>query len=241
MLRVKKVTAGYGRASEVLHDVSLGVDKGEIVCLIGPNGAGKSTLLRVIVKLIKPSRGEVLFNEKDFTTLRPDEILRGGICMVPQERSVFRTMSVYENLLMGAYTIDDESIIAERLERVYAMFPRIKEKKDQKAGHLSGGEQRMVEIARSLMLEPSLLLLDEPSLGLEPRYKKLIFDKVKEFNKQGLTVLMAEQNAKSGLAISNRGYVLDLGRERFEGKAEELLDNPDVQKLYLGGSVPTLS
>lgn len=161
--------------------------------------------------------------------------------MVPQERSVFRTMSVYENLLMGAYTIDDESIIAERLERVYAMFPRIKEKKDQKAGHLSGGEQRMVEIARSLMLEPSLLLLDEPSLGLEPRYKKLIFDKVKEFNKQGLTVLMAEQNAKSGLAISNRGYVLDLGRERFEGKAEELLDNPDVQKLYLGGSVPTLS
>ncbi len=241
MLRVKKVTAGYGRAAEVLRDVSLGVDKGEIVCLIGPNGAGKSTLLRVIVKLIKPSRGEVLFNEKDITTLRPDEILRAGICMVPQERSVFRTMSVYENLLMGAYTIDDESIIAERLERVYAMFPRIKEKKEQKAGHLSGGEQRMVEIARSLMLEPSLLLLDEPSLGLEPRYKKLIFDKVKEFNKQGLTVLMAEQNAKSGLAISDRGYVLDLGRERFEGKADELLDNSDVQKLYLGGSVPTLS
>ncbi len=236
LLEVRDVSAGYRHGVQILHDLSIRVDRGEIVCLVGPNGAGKSTLLRVIVRLLKPSRGQVLFGEEDVTGLRPDQILRKGICMVPQERSSFRGMSVHENLLMGAYTLKSESEIRARLARIYESFPIIREKREQKAGNLSGGEQRILEIARALMLDPILLLLDEPSIGLEPRLRKLIFQTVQDLNRQGITVLMAEQNARSGLAISHRGYVLDLGRQKFEGKAIELLANPEMQKLYLGGS-----
>ncbi len=241
LLEVKDISAGYGHGVQILHDLSIRVDQGEIVCLIGPNGAGKSTLLRVIVRLLKPSRGQVLFGEEDLTGLRPDQTLGKGICMVPQERSVFRGMSVHENLLMGAYTLKGESEIRARLGRIYESFPIIREKREQKAGNLSGGEQRILEIARALMLDPLLLLLDEPSIGLEPRLRKLVFETVQELNREGITVLMAEQNARSGLAVSHRGYVLDLGRQKFEGKAIDLLANPEIQKLYLGGSKLTES
>ena len=234
MLAAAGIHAGYGKL-EILHDVSLEVRPGEIVSIIGPNGAGKSTAFKSIVGLLRPRAGTVRFKSQDITGLRPDLVLRRGLAYVPQGRIVFPQMTVLENLEMGAYIERDRARVAAALERVCALFPVLAERRKQKAGTMSGGEQQMVAIARALMTTPSLILLDEPSLGLAPRFVALIFDKLAEMRGAGYTLMLVEQNATRALAIADRGYVLELGRNRFHGRGRELLEDPEVKRLYLGG------
>ena len=236
MLVLENVIAGYIPGVDILRGVSLHVEKGEMVCLVGPNGAGKSTVMRAISGLLRPKSGTVTFNGKQINGLRPDQILTQGIVQVPQGHSVFAKMTIYENLLMGAYSIKNRASIPQRLEKVYSLFPFLKERAREKAGNLSGGQQKILEIARALMLEPPLMMLDEPSLGLAPKTMDNLFGTIKDLNRAGLTILMVEQNARQGLAASHRGYVLELGKEKFEGTAQELLDSPEMARLYLGGS-----
>ena len=236
MLALENIVAGYIPGVEILQGVSLQVEQGEMVCLVGPNGAGKSTVLRTISGLLRPKAGRVVFSGKDIGGLRPDQILEKGIAHVPQGHSVFPKMTVHENLLMGAYSVKDRRTIRQRLDKVYARFPFLKERAREKAGNLSGGQQKILEMGRALMLEPPLMMLDEPSLGLAPKTMANLFDTIKDLNRTGLTILMVEQNARQGLAASHRGYVLELGKEKFEGTAQELLDSPQMAKLYLGGS-----
>ena len=234
LLVAHTITAGYGRM-DILHEVSLDVSAGEIVSIIGPNGAGKSTAFKAMIGLLRPRTGRVLFNGQDITGLRPDLVLRRGLAYVPQGRIVFPQMTVLENLEMGAYTVRDPKRIAEALEAVYALFPILAERRRQRAGTMSGGEQQMVAIARALMTRPTLILLDEPSLGLSPKFVTLIFDKLVEMKRAGYTLMVVEQNAARALAIADRGYVLELGRNRFEGSGAALLADPEVKRLYLGG------
>ena len=236
LLWVENVVAGYIPGVEILHGVSLRVEPGEMVCLVGPNGAGKSTVLRTVSGLLRPKSGRVVFNAEDIGGLRPDQILQKGIAHVPQGHSVFPKMTIHENLLMGAYTVKDRATIRQRLDKVYALFPFLKARAKEKAGNLSGGQQKVLEMGRALMLEPPLMMLDEPSLGLAPKTMASLFDTIKDLSRSGLTILMVEQNARQGLAAAQRGYVLELGREKFEGTAHELLDSPEMAKLYLGGS-----
>ena len=236
MLVLENVVAGYITGVDILHGVNLHVDKGEMVCLVGPNGAGKSTVMRAISGLLRPKSGSITFQGKDIQDMRPDQILAEGIAQVPQGHSVFPKMTIHENLLMGAYTVKDRASIPSRLEKVYGFFPFLKERAREKAGNLSGGQQKILEMGRALMLEPPLMMLDEPSLGLAPKTMTSLFDTIKDLNSTGLTILMVEQNARQGLAASHRGYVLELGKEKFEGTAQELLDSPEMAKLYLGGS-----
>jgi ABC-type branched-subunit amino acid transport system ATPase component len=226
--------AGYGEL-DVLQEVSLEVRRAEIVSVIGPNGAGKSTVLKTIMGFLRPRRGRVLFDGQDVTGWRPDRIVRRGLAYVPQGRVVFQQMTVQENLEMGAFTVDDGARVRATLERVYGLFPRLAERRGQRAGTMSGGEQQMLAIGRALMIAPRALLLDEPSLGLSPLFVDLIFDKIAELRGQGMTLLMVEQNAARALELSDRGYVLELGRNRFEGAGAELLADPRVRQLYLGG------
>jgi branched-chain amino acid transport system ATP-binding protein len=238
LLELKKVVAGYLRGIDVLQDISLQVNSGELVCLIGPNGAGKSTVLRTISGLLKPTRGQIIFDGADIGGLRPDVVLRRGIAHVPEGHSAFPEMSVYENLLMGAYTLKDRAERRRRLDRVYGMFPLLAERRNEKAGNLSGGEQKILEVGRALMLAPRMMLLDEPSLGLAPKMIRFVFDTIKRLQDEtGLTILMVEQNAKSALAIADRAYVLELGQQRLEGPAGTLLNDPRVARLYLGGTL----
>lgn len=238
LLELQKVVVGYLRGIDVLQGVSLQVNSGELVCLIGPNGAGKSTVLRTISGLLKPTRGQIMFDGADIGGLRPDVVLRRGIAHVPQGHSAFPEMSVYENLLMGAYTLKDRSERRRRLDRVYWMFPLLAERRNEKAGNLSGGEQKILEVGRALMLAPRMMLLDEPSLGLAPKMIRIVFDTIKRLQDEaGLTILMVEQNAKSALAIADRAYVLELGQQRLEGPAGTLLNDPRVARLYLGGTL----
>ena len=232
LLSAHGITAGYGML-DILHAVSLTVAPGEIVSIIGPNGAGKSTAFKAIVGLLRPRAGSVVFNGAEITGLRPDLVLRRGLAYVPQGRIVFPQMTVLENLEMGAYTVRDEARIADALERVYALFPILRERHGQKAGTMSGGEQQMVAIARALMTAPRLILLDEPSLGLSPKFVSLIFDRLVEMKRAGYTLALVEQNAAR--AIADRGYVLELGKNRFEGHGAALLADPEVKRLYLGG------
>jgi ABC-type branched-subunit amino acid transport system ATPase component len=234
LLVAESLTAGYGRI-DILHGVSLSVAANEIVSIIGPNGAGKSTAFKTIVGLLTPRTGRVLFNGEEITGLRPDLVLRRGLAYVPQGRIVFPQMTVLENLEMGAYTERDPARIAAALERVHALFPILAERRKQKAGTMSGGEQQMVAIARALMTTPKLILLDEPSLGLSPKFVTLIFEKLVDMRRAGYTLMLVEQNATRALAISDRGYVLELGRNRFEGAGQQLLTDPEVKRLYLGG------
>ena len=234
LLVAEGLTAGYGRL-DILHDVSLAVRPGEIVSVIGPNGAGKSTAFKTIVGFLTPRSGRVLFNGEPITGLRPDLVLRRGLAYVPQGRIVFPQMTVLENLEMGAYIERDAGRIAAALARVFAMFPVLAERQRQKAGTMSGGEQQMVAIGRALMTSPRLIMLDEPSLGLSPKFVTLIFDKLVEMKQGGFTLMLVEQNAARALAIADRGYVLELGRNRFEGPGRTLLDDPEVKRLYLGG------
>ncbi|MGE5249188.1 MAG: ABC transporter ATP-binding protein [Bacteroidota bacterium] len=236
MLELENVVAGYIPGVEILRGVSLRVEQGEIVCLVGPNGAGKSTVLRAISGFLKPAVGTITFNGKSLAGMPPEQILLAGITHVPQGHSVFPRMTVHENLLMGAFTVKDRALVAGRLGRVYALFPWLKDRASEKAGNLSGGQQKVLEIGRALMLEPPLMILDEPSLGLAPKTMAGLFETIRELNAAGLTILMVEQNAREGLASAHRGYVLELGKEKFEGTARELLDSPEMARLYLGGS-----
>jgi len=213
--------------------VNLKVKKGELVSLIGPNGAGKSTVLKSIFGLVTKAEGEILYWDENIINLRTDQVVKRGICFVPQGRSIFPSLTVLENIQLGAYIRKDD--ISEDLEKIFTRFPSLEERKHLKAGLLSGGEQQMVSLGRALMLKPKLLLLDEPSLGLSHKLKREIFAKIKEIAKSGTTVLMVEQNAHLALALSDRTYVLETGKNRLEGKSSDLLKNKEVQKLYLGG------
>jgi branched-chain amino acid transport system ATP-binding protein len=234
LLRVEDIYAGYGKL-EILHGVSLEVSSRELVCVIGPNGAGKSTAFKTIVGLLHRASGRILFDGREITGLLPYQVLRLGLTYVPQGRIVFPQMTVLENLEMGAYVEADALRVREALERVYGLFPILAERQDQKAGTMSGGEQQMLAIARALMINPKLILLDEPSLGLSPKFVTLIFDKLSEMKHAGYTMLVVEQNAAKALSVADRGYVLELGRNRFAGSGQELLSNPEVKRLYLGG------
>jgi branched-chain amino acid transport system ATP-binding protein len=234
LLRAEGLTAGYGKLP-ILHGVTVEVRAGEMVCVIGPNGAGKSTSFKTIVGFLRPTSGRVTFDGGDITGLRPDQVLRIGLAYVPQGRIVFPQMTVLENLEMGAYIERDGRRIREALERVYALFPILGERRRQRAGTMSGGEQQMVAIARALMTTPKLVLLDEPSLGLSPKFASLIFERLAEMRRAGYTLMVVEQNAARALAVADRGYVLELGRNRFEGTGQSLLDDPEVKRLYLGG------
>jgi branched-chain amino acid transport system ATP-binding protein len=234
LLVAERITAGYGKI-DILHDVSLHVKPGEIVSIIGPNGAGKSTAFKAIVGFITPRQGRIVFNGEEMTGLRPDLVLRRGLAYVPQGRIVFPQMTVLENLEMGAYIERDPARIAASLDVVYTLFPILGERRKQKAGTMSGGEQQMVAIGRALMTSPKLIMLDEPSLGLSPKFVTLIFEKLVEMRRTGYTLMLVEQNAARALAIADRGYVLELGRNRFEGAGPALLADPEVKRLYLGG------
>ncbi len=234
LLRAEGITAGYGKMA-ILHDVTVEVRAGEMVSVIGPNGAGKSTAFKTIVGFLRPSGGGVRFDGQDIAGLRPDQVLHRGLAYVPQGRIVFPQMTVLENLEMGAYIERDGRRVREALERVYALFPILAERRSQKAGTMSGGEQQMVAIGRALMTTPKLILLDEPSLGLAPKFVSLIFDKLVEMKRAGYTMMVVEQNAARALAVADRAYVLELGRNRFEGTGRALLEDPEVKRLYLGG------
>jgi ABC-type branched-subunit amino acid transport system ATPase component len=234
LLELRGVSAAYGPV-QILHEVSLRVHAGEIVSVIGPNGAGKSTTFKVIMGFVDHLGGDVIYRGRNLVGERPHRILSLGLAYVPQGRVVFAAMTVRENLEMGAYLERDRAEIERSMDRVFTLFPRLAERQRQPAGSLSGGEQQMLAMARGLMLRPTMLMLDEPSLGLSPRLVDEVFDTTVEMVKGGLTVLLVEQNAARALEISDRGYVLELGRNRFEGTGRELLENSDVRTLYLGG------
>ena len=233
MLELHDVHSFYGNI-EALKGISLTVEEGEIVTLIGANGAGKTTTLRTITGLIKPRQGTVTLEGEDLTKFKPHEIVYKGVSMVPEGRGIFARLTVAENLDMGAYIRNDKDGIKEDLERVYELFPRLKERRSQVAGTLSGGEQQMLAMGRALMARPRLLLLDEPSMGLAPVLVELIFDTIVNINKQGTTILLVEQNALMALSIAHRGYVLRTGEIALADSAENLRNNEMVQKTYLG-------
>ena len=232
LLSMERVTGGYGEA-DILHDLTMQIDAGEIVVIVGPNGAGKSTAMKAIFGLLTVRGGSIRFRDEDITGLKPDQIVRRGVCYVPQVDNVFPSLSVHENLEMGAYLRRDD--ISASLERVYELFPPLREKKRLPAGSLSGGQRQMVAMGRALMLDPALLLLDEPTAGLSPKFMDQIFDIVRAVNAAGVAILMVEQNAKQALALAHRGYVLATGRNRFEDTGPALLANREVAEMFLGG------
>jgi branched-chain amino acid transport system ATP-binding protein len=234
LLEVDDVVAGYGAGPDILTGVSLEIEQGKSYCIVGPNGAGKSTLLRTIAGFLKPRNGEIRLDGARMNGLRPDQMLAAGVCFVPQDASLFPTMTVKENLVMGGYLIEDRSLVHERLETVYEAFPILAERRAQHAGNLSGGEQQMVTLGRALMIEPKLVMIDEPSLGLAPMIADQIFEKIRGFNELGMTVLLVEQNAAKGLDSVDWGFVLDLGSLEFEGPADGILADPRIRDLYLG-------
>jgi branched-chain amino acid transport system ATP-binding protein len=241
LLQVKNLTVYY-ESVLALDNVSISVNEGEIVALIGPNGAGKSTTLKAICGLLVPQSGEILFEGERINGKQPYQLVEKGLCLVPEGRKVFYSMTVLENLEMGAYTLGNgfmsfwgrNPLIEERIERVFELFPILKERRKQRAGTLSSGEQQMLAIGRALMLKPKLLLLDEPSLGLSPNYVEIIFDKIKEINKEGVTILLVEQNVRMALEYADRGYVFEIGRIAFEDKADNLLEKDIIKKTFLG-------
>ena len=234
LLELSDVHTYYGTI-HALRGISLSVEDGEIVTLIGSNGAGKSTTLRTISGLLRPRQGTVMLEGKRLDGLRPHQIVELGVCQTPEGRRVFARMSVQENLEMGAFSRRDKAAISADFERVYGLFPRLKERESQKGGTMSGGEQQMLAIARALMAAPKVLLLDEPSMGLAPILVEQIFDIIKTINQQGTTVLLVEQNALMALAIANRGYILQTGEIVLADEAAALAKNPAVRSAYLGG------
>ena len=232
VLAVERVSAGYEQM-EILHDVSIEVRPGEIVTLIGPNGAGKSTLMKTVFGLLRPRRGAIRFEDTDITGLAPSALVRRGISYVPQVDNVFPSLTVEENLEMGAVVREDD--VRPRLEAVLQLFPTLRAKRRLKAGGLSGGERQMVAMGRALMLDPRLLLLDEPSAGLSPVLVDTVFEKIEAINRAGVAILLVEQSAREALRRSHRGYLLAGGQVRLQGPGPALLENPDVARLYLGG------
>jgi branched-chain amino acid transport system ATP-binding protein len=235
LLELKDLVAGYG-GGDILQGVDLTVDEGSLTCIVGPNGAGKSTLLRVVSGLLKPTRGSVKFRRESIASLSPRAILSRGIVQVPQERSLFPTMTVWENVRLGAYTVRDRGLIERRLAAVGETFPLVKERRHELAASLSGGQQKIVEFARAMMLDPSLLILDEPSMGLDPKTRSTVFNTIRSMNDAGHTLLLVEQNARSGLGIATHGVVMESGRIRLEGPGPEVLSNPEIGRLYLGAA-----
>ena len=232
LLEVSKVVSGYGQ-TEILHGVSLIVDDGEIVTIIGPNGCGKSTLMKTVAGLVSVWDGTINFRGKDISSTPPEQIARTGLCFVPQSKNVFPTLSIRENLEMGAFLRKDD--FTGRIEQMYRFFPDLAEDPRRRGGSLSGGQRQMLAIARALMLDPTLILLDEPFAGLAPAMVDLVLDRILEINRSGVSVLLVEQNARQALSISNRGYILVSGENRLEDRGSALLDNPEVSRLYLGG------
>ncbi|HEX9905050.1 MAG TPA: ABC transporter ATP-binding protein [Propylenella sp.] len=234
LLEVRGVVAGYGRGPAILNGAALTVRSGRTQCIIGPNGAGKSTLLKAVTGLLPIREGEILFKGERIDGLRPDQILRKGICYVPQERALFPKMSVRENLRMGGYVIEDRAELERRIDNVLKQFPILRERAHQHAGTLSGGEQQMLSMARTQIVQPELVLLDEPSLGLAPQIVRQMFDIIDMLAASGMTVVFVEQNAVMGLKHAAWGAVLDLGRALFDGPADEILADARIQELYLG-------
>jgi ABC-type branched-subunit amino acid transport system ATPase component len=235
-LQVSGVVAGYG-GGDVLRGVTMQVPEGGITCVVGPNGAGKSTLLATISGLLRPRLGHVTLRGERLTGKTPREILGLGVVQVPQNHSLFREMTVRENIVLGGYILRERGLADRRLAAVLEMFPQVTEWLGKKAGSLSGGQQRLVEFARCLMLDPTLVILDEPSMGLSPKVLKSVFDAVRMMNQQGKTVLLVEQNARAGLRLSSHGVVLENGQVRLAGTGREVLHHPEIGALYLGGAV----
>jgi len=233
LLEVEGLRAGYTEEVDILNGVSVQVGEGEIVAIIGPNGAGKSTLLKAIFGVLKPREGRVTFSGEDITGVPPEVIVRKGMGYVPQVQNVFPSLTVQENLEMGAFVREDD--FSARLEELYRMFPDLERRRGERVGRLSGGQRQMVALARALMLDPKLLLLDEPSAGLSPAMVSVVFEKIKEINEAGVAILIVEQNAKEALRLSDRAYVLAMGKNVLSGPGEELLENEEMGRLYLGG------
>ncbi len=234
MLEIKNLDVHFG-VIHALKDISLTVEQGEIVTLIGANGAGKTTTLRTISGLKKPTRGSILFEGRDITSISPQDRVKMGICQVPEGRRVFSTMTVLENLELGAYLRKDKAQINKDLNMIYERFPILEKRKKQAAGTLSGGEQQMLAMGRALMSSPRMLFLDEPSMGLAPLFVKEIFDIIKSINQAGTTILLVEQNASMALQIANRAYVMETGSIVLTGTGNELMQSDDIRKAYLGG------
>ncbi|MCY3800438.1 MAG: ABC transporter ATP-binding protein [Chloroflexi bacterium] len=232
LLEASRVVAGYG-GTEILHGVSVTVDNGEIVTVIGPNGCGKSTLMKAIVGLVKVRTGSVTFRDEDISSQPPERIVRRGLCYVPQSANVFPSLSIRENLEMGAFIRDDD--YEGRIAEMFELFPDLAVRPNRKAGSLSGGQRQMLAVARALMLDPVLLLLDEPSAGLSPTMMSMVLERIVDINATGVAFLLVEQNAREALRMSHRGYVLSAGENRLNDAGQALLDNPEVARLYLGG------
>jgi ABC-type branched-subunit amino acid transport system ATPase component len=231
ILRVEDVVSGYG-SMEVLHGLSLGVEEGQIVSMLGPNGAGKTTLLRTIFGVVRPWNGKIHYKGEDISGLPAERIARMGMAYIPQEYNIFPSLTVQENLEMGAFIREDD--IAPRMEEIYELFPDLTDRRKSRAGQLSGGMRQMLAIGRALMLNPELLLLDEPSTGLAPFLVDAIFERVKKLNEQGVTVFLVEQNAAKALQSSDRAYILEGGEKKAEGSAQEMLEDEEIGRLYLG-------
>ena len=237
MLAIEGLVAGYGQG-DVLRGVDLQLEPGTITCVIGPNGAGKSTVLKAISGLLRPTRGTISLAGQTLSGLSPRRVLEAGVVHVPQERSLFPLMTVFENVLVGGHILKDAGLARRRAEALAERFPLVSERRHARAGSLSGGEQKIVEIARALMLEPTLILMDEPSMGLDPRARGVVFATIEELNReQGHTVLLVEQNARAGLQVAHRAAVMDGGMVALAGEAVRLLGDPKVAELYLGGHV----
>ncbi len=235
-VRFEGVVAGYG-GGDVIKGVSFDVAKGGIACIVGPNGSGKSTLLKTVSGLVRPRLGQIWFKGVSLVGKSPKEILKLGVVQVPQNHSLFREMTVEENVELGAFLLKDHKLIAQRMNTIREMFPIVAERAKDKAGSLSGGQQRLVEFARCLMLEPELVVLDEPSMGLDPKTLKAMFATIKMMNSMGRTVLLVEQNARQALKMSHFGVVLENGQVRLSGTGAEVLNNPEIGALYLGGAI----
>ena len=232
VLEVSGIVAGYGE-TEILHGVSMTVEPEEIVTIIGPNGSGKSTLMKTILGLLRPRQGRVRFQGEDIAGTPPEAIVRTGLCYVPQSNNVFPSLSIHENLEMGAFVRRDD--FRHRMTEVYDLFPDLAERRKERASRLSGGQRQMLALARALMLDPVLLLLDEPTAGLAPNMVASVFEKILGINETGVAIVLVEQNARKALKLSSRGYVLAAGQNRLEGRSEHILEDPDVARLYLGG------
>ena len=233
ILEADNITAGYTRGVNILNDVNIRLKSGQIVSVIGPNGAGKSTLLKTIFGILKPTTGKISLKDEDITGLKPDKVAKRGISYVPQVDNVFPSLTIQENLEMGAFIREDD--YSRRLNEIYELFPVLGERKKQKAGQLSGGQRQMVAMGRALMVDPQVLLLDEPSAGLSPKLVDMIFERIMDVNKTGVSMIIVEQNAREALKMADHGYVLAMGRNVLDDTGQALLANKEVGRLYLGG------
>jgi ABC-type branched-subunit amino acid transport system ATPase component len=233
ILQAENITAGYTTEVNILYDVGIRLKSGQIVSVIGPNGAGKSTLLKTIFGILKPTNGKIRLKDEDITGLKPDKVANKGISYVPQVDNVFPSLTIQENLEMGAFIRNDD--YSQRLNEIYELFPILGDRRKQKAGQLSGGQRQMVAMGRALMVDPQVLLLDEPSAGLSPKLVDMIFEKIRDINKTGVSMIIVEQNAREALKMANHGYVLAMGRNILDDTGEALLANEEVGRLYLGG------